>query len=57
MRKKRRLKPKTLLLSVNSEKSVARLVAALALTSLDPPDEMKLRVRARELLRLLHGLS
>lgn len=56
-RKKRRLKPKTLLLSAASTRSVARLSAALAYTDETTPLEQEIRRRATAILRLLRDMA
>ncbi len=55
--KKRRLKPKVLLLSSVSPRSVARLKAALAFTGSEVPEDYKLTRRAEAMLRLLREMA
>lgn len=54
---KRRVKPRVLVLSTSSERSVSRLLAALAVTENATPDEWKLRNRARTILALLRAMA
>ena len=56
---KRRVKPKVLLLSDASDKSVMRLAVALALTSPDEgrPNEYQLENRAKWIIRTLRRLT
>lgn len=54
---KRRVKPKTLLLSTDSDKSIARLMAALAFTSPEVVPSHMLRSRAVSLIDILRRMT
>ena len=54
---KRRIKPKVLLLNTNSERSIARLEAALAFTGKEVPVPYELRQRARAILDILRAMA
>ncbi len=54
---KRKMKPKVLLLSDDSARSVARLKAALAFTGEEIPVDYKLAARACAMLRLLRSMA
>lgn len=54
---KRRLKPKMLLLSNNSQRSIARLAAALAYTAPEHVEMYRLRQRALAILEILREMT
>lgn len=54
---KRRLKPKQLLLSTQSERSIRRVMGALAIAALEDDAQWKLRKRAIDILDQLRGMT